>query len=129
MTEAAFRRAVVDGLDRWHGAKPDGGIADAAVAAAKAAGLEFAPEAPTLPERLEILGACVRSAARDSNSLVARAERGYGGFDLDETAAIAVLAEAVRRYNSWPAFYAWASRHHAGEGVAGLLCILEGEFK
>jgi hypothetical protein len=92
MTEAAFRRAFVEATGGvCH--RLDGLPANAAVAAARAAGVVFAPEAPALPEKIRISAGETRMIDDE------------GGV----WAEIAVAREAVRRYNAWPAIRAAAA--------------------
>lgn len=99
MTEAAFRQAFVDATAGAFA--PAGGVANAAVAAAKAAGVVFAPEAPPLPERLEVTGPlCVRAMVLGAEIVIWEIFR-----PLDErfgSARKAISEAAVDRYNAYP---------------------------
>lgn len=63
-------------------------------------GLEFAPEAPALPERLEMDGMWIVVPGKPAN-LVAAAEAGLLGL-VGQDLSRAILAEAVRRCNTYP---------------------------
>src|SRR6188472_3388206 len=68
---------------------------EVAVQIAREAGLVFEPEVPILPERLEISR---DFAMGDGWAILKTVETGNSGLDHS-----AILAEAVRRYNAWPA--------------------------
>lgn len=120
--------------EHWRRAPSAGSITEFVrhdVAAAEAAGIAWEPEAPALPERLGLRGISV--VAEDQHfghPFVADARMNFGGNDFDGYgAAQAVLNEAVRRYNAWPALRAWANGSdgplHAG-GLDRFLAILDG---
>lgn len=89
------------------------------IEAAEAAGIAWAPEAPALPERL---GWGWSSARRCYYLYPAGAPPDTEPFE-------SYYAEAVRRYNTWPALRAWANGSdgplHAG-GLGRFLAILDG---
>lgn len=91
--------------------------------AAEAAGIAWGPEAPALPERLIYAEGttCVGAAGTADGVRHVVAYGKYGD---------AILREAVRRYNAWPALRAWAAGARAdGFGTSRLLAILDGPAK
>lgn len=99
----------------------------AAAAAAREAGLEFAPEPGRLPDRLEISGnedyvMCRRKGDGELLFLAIISQSGR----WDDTFAVAPFVratwiEAVRRYNAWPALAAAiAELARQARAIAGL---------
>lgn len=92
MTEAAFRRAFSAATASRY--TIDSPAADAAVAAAKVAGVVFAPEAPALPERVKLSGCFLLIP-----DIPGEAWRG-ANYPRE---LIEACAKAGRdRYNAWP---------------------------
>lgn len=95
------------------------------VAAAEAAGIAWAPEAPALPERLEVDGEYLIAPGKGA-CMIAVAMENALHTGPTSTFALAVLSEAVRRYNIWPDIRAWAGMELGGDRFHELLAILDG---
>jgi hypothetical protein len=104
------------------------------VAAAEAAGIVWEPEAPALPERLEVSGnngyIFCRQGGGEAFFLAIISEHGKWDACFTDPALIqATWAEAVRRYNAWPALRAWAEGPDGpltDAALARFLAILDG---
>src|SRR6476661_5873053 len=98
------------------------------IEAAEAAGIAWEPEAPALPERLYLRQdrLAILATAPGIEYIVALVHADNGFVPSVGAIRASILTEAVRRYNAFPAIRAWAGRHHAGEGVGGLMGILDG---
>lgn len=95
MTEAAFRAAFVEAYRGVADLSARGAAADAAVAAARAAGVVFAPEAPVLPDQLRF-----QRYPGLLPALYPAAPAPYRAISVSEMEQYYEVA--AYRYNAWP---------------------------
>lgn len=106
MTEAAFRAMVDESYSAASSAAQSSRYSDAAVAAAKAAGVVFAPEPVRLPERLVLTDSQLAGLVVAGEGVSPWIFR-LAGRDVEDDPYVAerrLTAEAaIRRYNHFPA--------------------------